>query len=130
MKRTWWTAVYCDKATKTATFVFVDNGIGIFESAKIKQFKLQIGDSTLFGKSNTELLREILFNKRHVTATELSYRGKGLKSIKRVLDRKQINNLIVITNDVYADVGRNNYKQLPNQFSGTLFLWEVKVVHE
>ena len=41
------------------------------------------------------------------------------------VDRK-IENLMVITNDVWANVSRGEFRRLEKEFSGTLWYWEVK----
>ena len=39
-------------------------------------------------------------------------------------DRKHIRQLIVITNDVHADVERNRYTILERELKGTVICWE------
>ena len=61
----------------------------------------------------------------HMSVTGQHFRGKGIPGIKQVLDRKQISNLSIISNDVTADVTNNIYLKLNNQFSGTFIAWEL-----
>jgi len=57
--------------------------------------------------------------------TGLPYRGKGLPSMNQDLIRGGIRNLIIISNDVKAEVEKQNFEVLPRPFRGTLIYWEV-----
>jgi len=61
----------------------------------------------------------------HLTVTGQHFRGKGLPGIKEVLDRNQISNLHIISNDVFTNVQNDNYHLLNNEFSGTFVSWEL-----
>lgn len=127
----WWLSINHDRAQKKVTFIFVDYGVGIFESLKNKptdnkwfgwfeklKDKLFIGD-------NHEILRLLLEGEMHLTVTGQHFRGKGLPGIKQVLDRNQISKLKIISNNVSADVADNKYLRLKNEFSGTFVTWEL-----
>lgn len=129
----WWLSVNHDKTNKKVSFIFVDYGIGIFESLKNKP-----QDNKWFGwfeklkdklnsNFNYEILKLLLDGEMHMTVTGKHFRGKGLPGIKEVFDREQISNLIVISNDVYANVNKNIYYRLDNEFSGTFVSWELNV---
>lgn len=122
-EETWWATVYCDEVRKKAYFTFTDNGVGIFESIKVrdlkKQFALKVGL-----KNNAELLREILRGEIG-SRTGLSYRGNGLPRIREVAERGQVGNLIIISNNVYSNVSKNEYTTMPFPFEGTFFHWEM-----
>ena len=60
-----------------------------------------------------------------MTVTGKHFRGKGLPGIKQVLDREQISNLSIISNNVNANMKNNKYLKLKNQFSGTFVAWEL-----
>lgn len=127
----WWVSVNHDRATKKVSFVFVDYGIGIFESLRSKP-----ADNKWFGwwekiqrrlihGGNEEIMRLLLNGEMHLTVTGQHFRGKGLPGIKEVYDRNQISSLHLISNNVYANVDSDSYAQLTNQFSGTLVYWEI-----
>lgn len=127
----WWLSVNHDKLGKKVSFYFVDYGVGIFESLKSKpsgnkwfgwfeklKNKLQYG-------GNDEVFKLLLDGDMHMTVTGHHFRGKGLPGIKEVLDRNQISNLRIISNNVYADVSKEKYFKLSNEFSGTFVTWEL-----
>ncbi len=127
----WWLSVNYDAKTNKECFSFVDYGIGIFTSLKNKK-----SDDKLFGifdglwrkisePSNAKILKYILDKELHKTTTGKPYRGKGLPCMKDALDRNQISNLYIITNDAYADVCANNFVSLSHTFEGTFIYWEL-----
>ena len=58
------------------------------------------------------------------TSTKLGHRGKGLPNIARRNRLKHTNRLIIISNNVYADVENNKYQMMEQNFSGTIICWE------
>ena len=120
----WWTSVYFDEERGVACFSFLDNGVGVFKSRKIMSLMDKL--VRVFGaQPNTRILREILEGKL-ASSTGLPYRGKGLPSIFRAMNRGQLARLTIITNDVYAAVSQGNYRYLKPSFRGTFLYWELR----
>ena len=61
----------------------------------------------------------------HSTVTGELFRGKGLSSIKQVLDRKEIDKLYIISNNVFANIYENQYNNINCDFNGTFVYWEL-----
>lgn len=127
----WWLSVNHDKREKKVSFYFVDYGVGIFESLKSKPtgnkwfgWIEKLRNKFKYG-GNDEVLKLLLNGDMHMTVTGQHFRGKGLPGIKEVLDRNQISNLKIISNNVYADVRKDKYTKLSNEFSGTFVTWEL-----
>lgn len=127
----WWLSINHNKNEKKVSFVFVDYGIGIFESLKYKPneskwagWAEKIKNKLTIG-GNDEIFRLLLNGQMHMTVTGHHFRGKGLPGIKEVLDRNQISDLKIISNNVFADVVGDDYLRLVNQFSGTFVYWEL-----
>lgn len=118
----WWAAVHFDETAGKAIFTFVDNGIGIFKSRDLAV--LQEALRILRIKKNTDLLRKMLLGEIE-SSTGIPYRGRGLPSIYDCLKRGDIRNLVIITNDVYANIENNDYRTLKNEFDGTFLYWEI-----
>jgi hypothetical protein len=118
----WWASVYCHENKKRASFTFIDNGVGIFESREPSV--LQDAFVKLGIKKNTDMLRKMLRGEI-ASVTRIPYRGRGIPSIYDCFLRGGIENLIVITNDVYANVKTDDFRQLRKPFSGTLLYWEI-----
>jgi hypothetical protein len=126
----WWLSVNLDEGNKVAKFSFVDYGVGIFESLNNKTetskwYKWKELMGLFSSESNAEILLQILEGKLHQTVTGQDFRGKGLPGIKEAMDRNLISKLFIITNDVFADVSKNNYVTLNNNFQGTFVYWEI-----
>jgi hypothetical protein len=127
----WWLSVNANTTQKTAGFAFIDYGVGIFESLNTKPAGHKFADwatklRALFTfENNAEILKLILNGELHKTVSKQYYRGKGLPGIKEAMDRNQISKLAIITNNVYANIERDEYKQLNINFTGTFIYWEI-----
>lgn len=130
-RKHWWLSVNHDKQNKIVRFVFMDHGVGVFASLnkkteESKWYGWSEKIKSAFGEETDEKILERLLNgDLHLTVTNKSYRGKGLPSMKEILDRNQISNLHLITNNVFANVSSNNYQLLSKVFNGTFFYWEI-----
>ena len=127
----WFLSVQHKKKEKIVKFSFVDFGVGIFESLNSKKddskwydWKSKLTKFFTFD-NNSELLKLILEGKLHQTVTGDYFRGKGLPGMYESLSRNQINNLHIISNDVYSDIENNKYLALKNRFNGTFVYWEL-----
>lgn len=123
-RETWWATVYGDQARGRVCFTFVDAGVGIFRSLRLR--KLQTLYRRLGFKTDAAILRDMLLG-RVESSTGISYRGKGLPSIYKLSQLGKIKSLVIIANDVYADVGAGRYETLGVAFRGTLLYWEIEV---
>lgn len=124
----WWVSSYVHQTAqqKTWCFAFVDNGVGIFESVKLRSMrqKIKYGLGLL---SNANIL-QLLLTRKLGSRTGLKYRGWGLPAIYRELrDRKRIENLIIIANDTHANLTMGTFSKMPVSFKGTFVYWEVSL---
>lgn len=127
----WWLSISHNENDNKVSFAFIDFGVGIFTSLNEKK-----SGSKFFGVlekmrkrikfgNNAELLKLIIDGTLHQTATGKPFHGKGLPGINKVLERNQISNLNIITNNVHAQIDNNIYNILPTSFSGTFVYWEL-----
>lgn len=127
----WWLAVNYDPVANKECFSFVDYGIGVFTSLEGKKenekFYGMIKElrKRFIEPNNAKVLKCILDGDLHKTSTGESYRGKGLPGIKQSLERNQISNLYIITNDAYANVNESKFITLSHAFNGTFIYWEL-----
>ena len=121
---TWWATVYADKARKRVCFTFVDTGVGIFKSVRLGTLRTLY---RAFGvKTDADILRDMLHGKVE-SSTRIPYRGKGLPAIYNLSQLGRIKSLVIIANEVYANVSAGEYRMLPVAFRGTLLYWETEV---
>ena len=127
----WWLTVHHDKVNCKVAFVFMDFGVGIFNSLKNKPLgnilygayeKLQ--EKFMYG-TDDKILKAILKGELHKTHTNQLKRGKGLPGIYEVISRNQICNFQIITNNVCADVSKDKYRLIKCDFNGTFLYWEI-----
>lgn len=127
----WWLSVNHDYENRKVSFSFVDFGVGIFTSLNKKpdghKFHgiLNSLKNRFKTENNFDLLKLILEGELHRTSTNKHFRGKGLPGIFEARTRNHFNNLVIISNDAYADVDNNIYKQLNTNFGGTFVHWEL-----
>jgi len=103
-------------------FTMTDIGEGILKTIRRKFFK-QIQDSML--NDSKEILLNA-FEKQYESRTKDPNRNKGLPKIYNTSQNKHIENLIVITNNVFLDFENpQNSKILKNKFKGTFYYWTL-----
>ncbi|MCY4674797.1 MAG: hypothetical protein OXD43_13735 [Bacteroidetes bacterium] len=129
----WWFSVYRNPNNKVAQFAFVDLGIGIFASLERHKIQLLANIKAKLGSERrSDVLKELLtvqpagngLSPTKRTSTRKGYRGKGLPNIARRNREKQTRRLRIISNDVFADVEKSDYRMLEQEFPGTIICWE------
>jgi hypothetical protein len=118
----WWASVFQDGARQCDCFTFVDMGVGIFDSIELG---LRLKAYSLMGLGRVEIMRRLLAGEIP-SSTRLPYRGKGLPSIHESLTVKHaLTRLVIVTDDVYVDVGPAKFETLSRALKGLLLYWEV-----
>jgi hypothetical protein len=120
----WWLHIYNEPNTQIAKYTFVDLGIGIFESIPAQNFKRKIGQA--IGLINNTNLVKPLFNGEIKSRTARPERGKGIPQVYEASQHESFSKFIMISNDVHVNMKNLTTKKLNNNFSGTLFYWELK----
>lgn len=132
----WWTSfVHVKNETEDKIcFSFIDYGVGIFTSLANKKegrfFGIFDRIKRMFGEINhAEMLNLLLHGKIHEiadrTQTKKPNRGKGLPGIFGALNKNDISNLRIISNDAFADVAQDKYLLLKQELKGTYIYWEL-----
>lgn len=132
----WWLSVSHDPINKKVVMSFLDFGKGIFRSLEGKKpedkfyhWREVIKKYWPLVKSNDKkfelILQGALYKDQPVTVTRDYKRGKGLPGIYTALQKNDIQNLVIITNNVYANVSKNDYHVMSNEFDGTFVSWEM-----
>jgi len=124
-KYDWWIHIYNDPISKTSKYTFLDLGVGIFESLPAKSFKEKTLAEKLGFSHNVDLI-EPLFNGDIKSRTGRPERGNGIPQVYDSSKNKAFSKFILITNDVFVNLKTMETKKLKNNFSGTLFYWELK----
>ncbi len=105
-------------------FTFVDNGIGIFASVGETMNTLRKVARSFGIQDNRDFLKHLL-NGELQSSTGMKNRGKGIPRIYELVQKGKVENLTIVTNDVFAKVGADDYRRLSTPFDGTLWYWEV-----
>ncbi len=125
MKERWFASAYCQAEQGKTCFTFVDNGVGIFKSVGETMSILRKMAVTIGINNNLDFLRNLL-NGKLKSSTGMEHRGKGIPMINQLAVEGKIENLTIITNDVWANVSNGKFRKLEKEFPGTLWYWEVK----
>ena len=116
----WRAGVYYDNSKQAACFTLVDLGIGVLKSVR-KRYRVK---SWLAGLKSGERLR-LLLSGNIPSRTGEKHRGRGLPNMKNACLAGRIRNLMIVSNNAWAHVERDEYRELESDFPGTIIYWEV-----
>jgi hypothetical protein len=115
----WFAGVYCED--DVAYFTFVDLGVGILNSVRVKRFlKLIAVQLDLYGRA--DLLRDVFLGKVG-SSTGDPGRGKGLPRMKVDTDAGLLPNLQVLTSSITGRVADLSFAGIGQTFNGTVLRW-------
>lgn len=127
----WWLLAYKDSSTKITKFCFLDMGVGIFGSLKIKYQTSNLPEwlKNVFAPNENIKTIKRIYSGETETSTNLPERGRGLLNIYNLVKRNSnIKNFTLITNDIKTKISYNTDDEiikLENNFDGTLYYWEL-----
>lgn len=123
LRELWWLTVYAEPAQGHVSYTFLDTGVGILQSVRVGTIRRAY---KLLGLTDdARILQDILEGKVE-SSTGIPHRGKGLPAIYRLSQEGRIKSLVIVANDVYANVDARDYRTLPQAFHGTLLYWETE----
>ena len=118
----WYAAVYCDEVTSSAKFTFLDTGVGILESLRKKP---PLRDRLLMSTTSSDAVLAKVLEGAITSSTGLKHRGEGLPEIRTIaVFDQEVDRLVIVTNDVFADVTASKFIRMPLDFHGTVLYWE------
>lgn len=122
----WYLFVQYDTNIK---FTFLDTGLGIPCTVQKKWHE------KVLNKKDSNIITSAL-NGDFRTKTKHKYRGKGLPKIKECLDRKNLNNINIISNKAFCSLNVENDLTVINEINlsqslpGTIYYWELNLKGE
>jgi hypothetical protein len=128
-RKKWWVTVTKDAAQKKVSFSFVDYGRGIIATLKDINHKhhKSIVESLLskWHNDDARLLKDVMEGALKISEKGESQYGNGLNSIYQDMIDNNLNNIVIISNNVYADVKNDSYLKMGSNFPGTFISWEI-----
>lgn len=114
-----------NNSEKICKFAFIDNGMGIVETLKMKNIFKEIQQyfTSLF-VGEYELLLSA-FRGEIGSRTKLDYRGKGLPEIYKAMENNIISNLFILTNEVILDFKNNKFYNIDINHKGSFYYFEL-----
>lgn len=119
----WYCFCRYDQSHSRISFTFMDTGAGIPTTVR-RNFAEKLDIFKIIGEHR--YVTSALDGKFR-TATNLSYRGKGLPRIRQFCSDGKICNLRIITNkaDIKVNGAKYDAKELYSSLCGTLYYWEI-----
>jgi hypothetical protein len=135
----WWLYVFSDPDRNVVKYVFLDLGIGIFNSIPVKQFMIKNPYSLVSSQERNVLAQRgmqlssvfselVAGNIR--SSTGLPSRGRGIPLVSDCAQSGHFSTFIIISNDAYIDVISHNTSAMNEHFSGSLFYFELQEHNE
>jgi hypothetical protein len=121
---TWWAMVYADIDRKRICFALLDTGVGIFRSAKVKGWRR--ADRAIRKAANIDILK-LMLRGGIESRTGLAYRGKGLPSMNRYSESREIRDFLILSNSVHGKIEEHRFTSLASEFQGTMLYWEIEL---
>jgi anti-sigma regulatory factor (Ser/Thr protein kinase) len=114
----WWLMALPDRDGQMIRFALIDNGKGIPRTIKKKNIE------NLGAIRDEVLIRAAIFEEDR-SSTRLSFRGKGLPAMKKLVDSKKIRNLHIISRKGGFLIDEDKlYNLNGRQYYGTIISWE------
>lgn len=132
----WWLSMYPDHIKKTVKFVFIDLGVGVFQSIPVQQYVFE-NNHHFFSTSTSRQLEEnsrrlkiaqiftALIDGKIKSSTGDPTRGRGLPLIATNAKSGHFKEFKMIANDAYIDLISNKTSRMDEHFSGTLYYFEL-----
>lgn len=125
----WWITATKDSENEKVTFSFLDYGRGIINTLKHagqKRYK-NIVEKLIAKWTGDEamLLKEVMEGALKLSEKDGDNFGNGLNSIYEDMEDGQIDNVVIISNGVFADVKKGDYHKINVTFPGTFICWEI-----
>lgn len=130
----WWLTANIDKETNTISFVFYDQGMGIFESVKNhKNTKLRImyqGIRDNFkDRPKARILKKML--NYNYSKHDVDNRGYGLQTFRRFIDEAEDDGVLFIASENASyEYPRDILNEYKYSLTGTLIVWKLKVGYD
>jgi two-component sensor histidine kinase len=128
LKKRWWMVGYCDRNTAELYFAILDLGIGMPRSLRRRRREWRHGlVPLLFGLDDRELIVEAFT--RGFSSTKKKYRGHGLPSLKKIIDKFGRGQLRVFSHHTECRLEPNRpphglTHKIP--LEGTMLTWKLR----
>lgn len=130
----WWLFLYPSEGD--IDLIFIDNGVGLFESLPVKQHMHKRNYISEFIPGADELSKTVrrrellqvykdLVNGNIKSSTGLAERGKGMPLVRGNAQVGVISQLTVISNDAYIDMLCDKVSVMDFSFSGTMYIAKI-----
>lgn len=135
----WWLFAYPYENEKKVKFIFLDLGVGIFESLPVRQFMksnplivLSQRPEVINYARGQELtnIYSALTSGKIKSSTGLKERGKGIPIINDYSKSSNFGEFISISNDAYIDLKNESVSAMSESLSGTFFFFSLKASTE
>ena len=117
----WIAGVMCQD--DTAYFAFVDQGVGVCNSADARSKLRQLGEK-LLGYGPEQIVKEA-FEGKLESSTGAKGRGLGLPRMSRDAKNNLLQDLQIRTGKVAGKINNMEFRRTSEDLQGTIFTWSV-----
>jgi len=129
----WWLTANIDKKDCTISFVFYDQGMGIFKSLEnhrsIPVRKLFLKAQRLIkDKPNAKILQHML--RENYSRHKIKNRGYGMQTFKKFIDGAEDGLLFIASENASYEYPKDILREYTKKLNGTLIVWQIKVSYD
>ena len=120
----WWLFTYNDPVEVRTIFTFLDLGVGIFRTLRVRSWWNDVIRGLGLTR-NVDILPRLLSGDM-TSRTRKPERGKGIPRINQRAVEGTFSRFTMISEDVYADLIRQEFRTLRVPLHGTLYCFEIR----
>jgi len=108
---------------------FLDLGVGIPNSVRHKHSRSRIDNKWKWVNGDSDIIARALLGDYRISSTGLKKHGKGLPMIFSTVAKKYVCELTILSGSAYCYLSHSHrvkLEDLPENFTGTLFCWEMR----
>jgi hypothetical protein len=122
----WWLFVHSNPDTRVTSYSFIDLGVGIFGSMRVRGIIQRFAKAAGYSK-DISFADDLLEGKLHSRLEkDREIRGKGIPQIVSCAGMPQFRRFHLITNDVFFDLKNHHKEELGSPMAGTFLYWELQ----
>lgn len=129
----WWLTAHIDKEEGSISFVFYDQGVGIFNSLKnhknnkVKDLFTRT-HNIIKDKPNAKILKHMV--QKNFSKYKVQNRGYGVQTFRKFIDEAEDGLLFIASENASYEYPLDNLKEYKNKLDGTLIVWKIKIGYD
>ncbi len=129
----WWLTASIDKREGSISFVFYDQGMGIFKSLKehkdnkVKKLFNKV-HNLIKDNPNAKILQHMV--RQNLSKHKTRNRGYGIQTFKHFIDEANDGLLFIASENASYEYPANKLREYNNKLNGTMIVWKLNVSYD